>query len=113
MGEQLTIILGNDNEARKVAEENIKKARESEPDKYVFYLSTLINDATVEMQIRSLSAVILRRTLMSTIESTKQGLWDSLKPDTKVGLKSAFFETLKTQENKDFVHKLGNLLVEI
>ena len=38
MGEQLQVILGNDNNARKAAEENIKKIRESEPDKYVTYL---------------------------------------------------------------------------
>lgn len=44
MGEQLQLILGTDNDARKAAEENIKKIRESEPDKYVIYLSTLICD---------------------------------------------------------------------
>jgi len=36
-----------------------------------------------------------------------------LKPDTKMGLKGAFFDLLKQQTNKDFVHKLCNLLVEI
>ena len=65
MGEQLQLILGNDNDARKVAEDNIKKIRENEPDKYVMYLSTLICDATVDLQIKSLSAVILRRTILS------------------------------------------------
>ena len=109
----MKLILGNDNEVRKVAEDNIKTLKESQPDKYVFYLTTVINDATIDIQTKSLSAVILRRTLISNIESTKQQLWESLKSDTKVGLKTAFFETLKVQENKDFVHKLSNLLVEI
>lgn len=46
-------------------------------------------------------------------ESTKQPLWESLKPDTKTGLKNAFFDLIKQQDNKDFIHKLSNLLVEI
>ena len=71
MGEQLQVILGNDNEARKVAEDNIKKIRESEPDKYVFYLSTLCCDPAIDMQIKTLSAVILRRTLISYNEASK------------------------------------------
>ena len=113
MGEQLQLILGNDNDARKAAEENIKKIRESEPDKYVYYLSTLICDPTVDVQTKSLSAVILRRTILSINETTKQQLWESLKPDTKTGLKTAFFDLIKQADNKDFVHKLANLLVEI
>lgn len=113
MGEQLQLILGNDNDARKAAEENIKKIRESEPDKYVYYLSTLICDPTVDLQTKSLSAVILRRTILSINETTKQQLWESLKPDTKTGLKTAFFDLIKQADNKDFVHKLANLLVEI
>lgn len=49
VGEQLQIILGNDNDARKAAEENIKKIRESEPDKYVTYLATLCCDPAVDI----------------------------------------------------------------
>lgn len=113
MGEQLQLILGTDNNARKVAEENIKKIRESEPDKYVIYLSTLICDPAVDLQTKSLSAVILRRTILSVNEGTKQQLWESLKAETKNGLKGAFFELIKQVDNKDFIHKLSNLLVEI
>ena len=39
MVSQLQVVLGNDNEARKQAEENLKKIREGEPDKYAVYLS--------------------------------------------------------------------------
>ena len=65
------MILGNDNEARKEAELKIKNIREEEPDKYVIYLTTIICDNTVSLQIKSLSAVILRRTLINFNETTK------------------------------------------
>lgn len=95
MGQQLQIILGVDNDARKAAEETIKQMREGEPDKYVFYLSTIICDGSVDQQTKSLSAVILRRTLTTFNETTKMQLWESLKPDTKQGLKTAFFDLVK------------------
>ena len=113
MAEQLQVILGNDNEARKAAEENIKKIRESEPDKYVSYLWTLCCDPAVEMQIKTLSAVILRRTLISYNEQSKMQLWEMLKPETKGYLKSQLLETVKAVDNRDYVHKVSNLLVEI
>ena len=113
MGEQLQVILGNDNEARKVAEDNIKKIRESEPDKYVFYLSTLCCDPAIDMQIKTLSAVILRRTLISYNEASKMQLWEVLKPETKQGLKSNLLESIPKVQNRDYVHKVSNLLVEI
>lgn len=113
MAEQLQLILGNDNTARKNAEENIKVMRESDADKYVSYLSILICDGTVDMQIKSLSAVILRRTLTTFNDGTKSVLWDGLKPETKQGLKGAFFDLVKQVDSKDFCHKLCNLLVEI
>lgn len=111
--EQLQHILGTDNQARKEAEEKIKKIREGEPDKYVYYLSTVIRENTIDPQIRSLSAVVLRRTLISYNETTKQQLWEQLSGETKTGLKQAFFEPIKAATQKDFVHKLSNLLVEI
>lgn len=113
MAAQLQVILGNDNNARKESEENIKKIRESEPDKYVSYLSTLCCDPTVEMQIKTLSAVILRRTLISYNEQSKMQLWEMLKPETKGYLKSQLLETVKNVDNRDYVHKVSNLLVEI
>ena len=113
VGEQLQIILGNDNDARKAAEENIKKIRESEPDKYVTYLATLCCDPAVDMQIKTLSAVVLRRTLISYNETSKMQLWEMLKPETKQGLKTNLLETIKVVQNRDYVHKVSNLLVEI
>lgn len=95
MGQQLQIILGNDNDARKTAEENIKKIRENEPDKYVTYLSTLCCDPGADMQIKSLSAVILRRTLITYNEQSKMQLWEMLKPETKQNLKNGLLETIK------------------
>lgn len=79
----------------------------------MIYLSTLICDPAVDLQTKSLSAVILRRTILSVNEGTKQQLWESLKAETKNGLKGAFFELIKQVDNKDFIHKLSNLLVEI
>jgi len=113
MGEQLQVILGNDNEARKAAEENIKNIREKEPDKYVTYLSQLCCDPAVEMQLKTLSAVILRRTLISYNEQSKMQLWEMLKPDTKTYLKSNLLINVKMVDNRDYVHKVCNLLVEI
>ena len=65
MGQQLEVVLGNDNDARKGAEDAIKKIKEGEPDKYAFYLKTIIVDPSVSDQIKSLACVILRRTLSS------------------------------------------------
>ena len=113
MGEQLQTILGNDNDARKAAEENIKKIRESEPDKYVTYLATLCCDSAVDMQIKTLAAVVLRRTLISYNDTSKMQLWEMLKPETKQQLKTNLLVTIKVVQNKDYVHKVSNLLVEI
>lgn len=40
-------------------------------------------------------------------------LWEMLKPETKQGLKTNLLETIKVVQNRDYVHKVSNLLVEI
>lgn len=40
-------------------------------------------------------------------------LWEMLQPDTKEALKSKLLTTVQIVQNRDFVHKVCNLLVEI
>ena len=64
---QLQIVLGHDNDARKGAEEHLKKIKEGEPDKYACYLTSVIMDAGASLEIKSLAAVVLRRSTHSPI----------------------------------------------
>jgi hypothetical protein len=36
--------LGNDNDQRKASEEQLKKIREGDPDKYAAYLAAIVQD---------------------------------------------------------------------
>jgi hypothetical protein len=60
---QLQIVLGMDNEARKGAEEHLKKIKEGESDKYACYLTAVIIDANAALEIKALAAVVLRRSI--------------------------------------------------
>ena len=71
-------MLGTDNEARKVAEEQLSTIREGEPEKYAVYLTAIIVDSAAPEQIRALSAVILRRTISATLAEKKISLWEAL-----------------------------------
>ena len=64
---QLQAVLGQDNNARKEAEEHLKKIKDGEPDKYACYLTAVIMDANATADIKALSAVVLRRGITSTI----------------------------------------------
>lgn len=60
---QLQIVLGQDNDARKLAEAELGKIKEGDPDKYGVYLTTVIMDPEAPLEIKSLAAVVLRRSL--------------------------------------------------
>jgi len=110
---QLQIVLGQDNDARKAAEDHLKKIREGEPDKYACYLTAVILEPTAPLDIKSLSAVILRRGLSSTVTEAKKTLWEVLSADAKSFVKTNLLETIKGVTTKDLIHKLSNLLVEV
>lgn len=75
---QLQIVLGNDNDARKAAEEHLGKIKEGEPDKYACYLTSVIMDLNASNEIKSLSCVILRRSLGTMLTDKTVTLWESL-----------------------------------
>lgn len=75
MAERLQIVLGVDNDARKLAEEELKKIREGEPNKYAGYLSYIIADSGAPPEVVALGAVILRRNLNTSVKDDKT-LWE-------------------------------------
>jgi len=85
---QLQIVLGQDNNARKGAEEHLKKIKDGEPDKYACYLTAVIMDAQAGPDIKALSAVVLRRGINSSVQGSTKTLWESLSPHAKEFLKN-------------------------
>ena len=71
-------MLAQDNNARKGTEEQLKKIKEGEPEKYACYLTAVIIDQNAGADIKALSAVVLRRVLTSTVGETKVTLWAGL-----------------------------------
>jgi len=67
MVSQLQIVLGQDNNARKGAEEHLKKIKDGEPDKYSCYLTAVIMDPNAGQEIKALAAVVLRRGLNTNV----------------------------------------------
>lgn len=118
---QLQIVLGQDNVARKTAEQHIQKIKSGEPDKYSCYLTAVIVDASVGQDIKSLSAVILRRSLMQLLSKEasddKRSLWEAMTPQAREYLRSNVLTYLRANIAaglpKDLVHKICNLLVEV
>jgi hypothetical protein len=110
---QLQIVLGQDNEARKLAEEHLKKIKEGEPDKYACYLTAVILNPQAPAEIKSLSAVILRRSVGTVLGDSKKTLWEMLSVQAKDFLKNNLLSCIKETKIKDVLHKMSNLLVEI
>lgn len=113
MVEQLQIVLGQDNDARKVAEEHLKKIKEGEPDKYACYLTAVILNPEAPQEIKSLSSVILRRALTSVVGADKKTLWEALSQQAKDFMKNNLLAVIKDMKVKDLMHKLASLLVEV
>mmetsp|Transcript_1961 Transcript_1961/g.2901 ORF Transcript_1961/g.2901 Transcript_1961/m.2901 type:complete len:137 (+) Transcript_1961:25-435(+) len=111
--QQLQLVLGQDNDARKAAEEHLKKIKEGEPDKYACYLTRVLMEPEAPSEIKALAAVILRRGIGSFIGETKKTLWETLGQQARDYLKANLLLVLQTAATKDLVHKLSNLLVEV
>lgn len=91
--EQLKIVLGEDNDARKGAEAVLLSTKEDAPDKYAVYLTAVIMDQEAPPAIKSLAAVLLRRNVNSHMDraaddGTKRTLWDALDANSKEFLKT-------------------------
>ena len=112
MAGQLQTVLGLDNDARKAAEDHLKKIREGDPNKYAAYLSYIIAQADAPAEARSLACVILRRSLTSSVKDDKT-LWDLLAAEPKEFMKTHLLAAVQTAASKDLVHKMCDLLVEI
>lgn len=104
-------MLGQDNAARKDAEEHLKKIRDGEPDKYGVYLTSVMMDQGCGADIKSLAAVILRRSICSAVH--EKTLWESLTPDAREFMKSNLLVFVRSIQTKDLIHKTSNLLVEV
>lgn len=110
---QLQIVLGQDNAARKNAEDHLKKIKEGEPEKYACYLTAVILNPEAPVEIKSLAAVILRRSIGTMINDQKKTLWELLNQPSKDFLKNNLLACVSQVTVKDLLHKLSNLLVEI
>jgi len=113
MAQQLQVVLGQDNEARKAAEEHLKKIKEGEPDKYACYLTSILQSGEAPLDIKALAAVILRRGLQSMLVEQKKTLWEALTAPAKEFVRSHLLLAVKEIKTKDLMHKLSNLLVEV
>ena len=110
---QLQVVLGQDNDARKAAEEHLKKIKDGEPDKYACYLTSVIMAPQAGLDIKSLAAVVLRRSLGTHLTDKKETLWESISPAAKDFLKTNLLATVRVIDTKDLIHKMSNLLVEV
>lgn len=113
MVQQLQIILGVDNDARKGAEEHLNKIRDGEPDKYACYLIAVIMDLQAAGEIKALAAVVLRRGLTKQQTGQTQIFWEALSEHAKSFVKANLLTTIRGVTTKDLIHKISNLLVEI
>jgi hypothetical protein len=110
---QLQTVLAADNAARKVAEAELNKIKEGDSDKYACYLTAVIMEANAPLDIKSLAAVILRRSLGTMVAEKKQTLWEILSQQAKDYLKNHLLASIKVVATKDLMRKLANLLVEV
>ena len=65
------------------------------------------------MEIKSLAAVILRRSLGTALPARKQTLWEAMSAQAKEFLKTHLLATIRVTQTKDLMRKLANLLVEV
>ena len=91
--EQLKIVLGEDNDARKAAEAVLLSTKEGAPDKYAVYLTAVVMDAEAPPAIKSLSCVLLRRNVNSNMDTpaadgSKRTLWAALDAGSQDFLKT-------------------------
>ena len=70
-------------------------------------------EAAAPLEIKSLAAVVLRRSLGTVLPDKKQTLWEALSQQAKEFLKTNLLATIQTTTTKDLMKKLSNLLVEV
>ena len=97
--EQLKIVLGEDNDARKGAEQVLVSTKEGAPDKYAVYLTAIIQDQEAPPAIKSLAAVLLRRNVNSPMDTalpdgTKRTLWAALDANSKSYLQTTLLAAI-------------------
>lgn len=85
-----------------------------EPDKYAAYLTVIITQDDCPVNIKTLCAVLLRRSVNTVVADKKETLWELIKPDTRELVKTKLLEDIKKGgKDKSMMHKLANLLVEV
>ena len=111
---QLQLVLGNDNVARKEAEKHIENIKVGETDKYASYLTVIITQDDCPANIKTLCAVLLRRSINSALADKKETLWEIIKPETQELVKTKLLEDMKKGgKTKEMMHKIANVLVEV
>jgi hypothetical protein len=110
---QLQLVLGQDNSARKAAEEHLNKIKVGEPDKYACYLTAIILNPEAPAEIKALAAVILRRSVGNVMGDEKKTLWEALSAQAKDFMRSQLLVSVRQVTVKDLIHKIGSLLVEV
>ena len=89
----LAVILQNENEPRIEAESKLTAAKTADPSKYFCYLVQIMGQCP-ESGVKSLAAVILRRSLLEKHPSDKTKImWDLVSAEAKEWIK---VESLKT-----------------
>jgi hypothetical protein len=110
---KLQTVLGADNDARKAAEEHLNTIKTEEPAKYAVYFTAICVSAEVPADVRALAAVILRRCIGTVLPNAKETLWEKLEDPHRKLLKDNMLLAIQQIENKDMMHKMSNLLVEV
>ena len=110
---KLQTVLGADNDARKEAEEHLNKIKTEEPAKYAVYFTAICVSGEVAADVRALAAVILRRSIGTVLPNAKETLWEKLEAPHRKLLKENLLRAIEGIENKDMMHKMSNLLVEV
>ena len=125
IGEILSQILQNDNEARKAAESKLNEAKLAQTEKYAILMAAVMHPTSTQfsLEAKSLAAVILRRNIsISSVDASdvsdqanNANLWLRISDDCKTELKTRILETINGTSDlgKKFTHKVCNVAVEI
>jgi hypothetical protein len=122
ISQQLEIILGNDNDARKQAEQSINEAKAAGVDSYALCMVNILNpESGCSDQAKSLSAVILRRNIsvgvadFQDFKNKAANLWEAITEATRNEVRAVMIKALSNHGStaKPIIHKIANLAVEI
>ena len=106
-------ILGNDNEARKQAEQQLTKIKGDQPDQYCTLLTLILKGRTAyTLDQRALAAVLLRRNFTVEIDSPTN-LWGNISQETRESLQAAYLELLQEETERVQMHKICDLISEV